>query len=72
MDEIRNVEFSRVADANLQRSFDIKINTKKEEYQFLGIDRSEYDSLTQYFTLKKVKINNDEGMDIDLKTVNNY
>jgi structure-specific recognition protein 1 len=65
LDAIKNVEFSRVTDPNLHRSFDIKVNTKNDEHQFLGLDRAEYDSLIQYFTAKKVKISNEEGMEID-------
>jgi structure-specific recognition protein 1 len=69
LEDIKSVECSRIADNNLQRSFDIDIITKKETYQFLGIDRSDYEPLISYFNLKKVKVNSDQGNNIEVLPV---
>jgi structure-specific recognition protein 1 len=72
-DDIKYVECIRVTEANTQRSFDLNIVTKKEEFQFLGIERGEFDPLIQYFATKKLKMknNSEEGNNIvDIKPVN--
>jgi structure-specific recognition protein 1 len=69
IEDIKSVECARVTDNNLQRSFDIVVVTKKESYEFNSIDRPEYEPLIQYFNLKKVKVNNDEGTNIEVKPV---
>jgi structure-specific recognition protein 1 len=69
LEDIKHVDCARVTDKNLQRSFDIDIVTKKETHQFLGIDRIDYEPLISYFNLKKIKVNNDEGDNIEVKPV---
>jgi structure-specific recognition protein 1 len=63
LEEIKQVECSRITETNVQhKSFDICIKTIKEEYQFQGIEKTEFDPLIKYFHNKKVKVKNiDEG-----------
>lgn len=68
--DIKEVGVTRVTDTNLQRSFDLNIITRKEEYQFISIERSEYELLVQYLTNKKIKVKNiDEGTNVENVTV---
>lgn len=67
LDEIKQVECARIAEHNSQKSFDIKVITKKEEFQFNGIDRDDYEPIIKYFSNKKVKmVNSEQGGDIDV------
>lgn len=67
LEDIKQVDCARTSEA--QRSFDIKIITRKEEIAFNGIERDEYDSIIKYFGNKKVKlVNSEQGNDIDVST----
>lgn len=70
LEDIRHAQFTRVLESNApQRSFDMTIATKKEEFQFIGIEKVEYENLINYFTNKKIKIiNKDERNNVvDIK-----
>lgn len=47
----------------MQRSFDITVITKKDQIQFSGIDRNEFDEIVNYFKNKNVKIGSEDGED---------
>lgn len=67
-EDIRHVECSRVHESNMHKSFDLNIVTKKEEIQFLGIERSEFEALSNYFSNKKIKIKStDNGNVVEIK-----
>lgn len=51
----------RFKKSSVQRSFDITVVTKKDQIQFSGIDRNEFDELVNYFKNKNVKIGSEDG-----------
>ncbi len=51
----------RFKKSSMQRSFDITVITKKDEIQFSGIDRNEFDEIVNYFKNKNVKIGSEDG-----------
>jgi len=55
------VDFMRFKKSSVQRSFDITVVTKKDQIQFSGIDRNEFDELVNYFKNKNVKIGSEDG-----------
>ena len=58
-EDIRQVDCARVHDTNLQqRTFDMNIVTKKDEIQFVGLEKSELEPILNYFSGKKIKVNN--------------
>ena len=62
-EDIRQVDCARVHDTNLQqRTFDMIIVTKKDEIQFVGLEKKELEHIINYCKGKKIKIN-----DIDEK-----
>ena len=57
-EDIKEVDWARLHETGmLQRTFDMTIKTKKEQYQFNGLERDEMDSLKTYFEGKKIKLN---------------
>ncbi len=64
-EEIKHVEFSRISESSMQqRTFDLTIIRRGEEAQFVGIEKNEVDSLTKYFSNKKIKIKSNDGGNI--------
>jgi structure-specific recognition protein 1 len=63
LEEIIKVDFMRFKKSSMQRSFDITVITKKDQIQFSGIDRNEFDELVNYFKNKNVKIGSEDGED---------
>lgn len=63
LEEISKVDFMRFKKSSMQRSFDITVITKKEQIQFSGIDRNEFDEVVNYFKNKNVKIGGEDGED---------
>jgi structure-specific recognition protein 1 len=61
LEEITKVDFMRFKKSSMQRSFDITVITKKDEIQFSGIDRNEFDEIVNYFKNKNVKIGSEDG-----------
>lgn len=58
-EDIRQVDCARVHDTNLQqRTFDMNIVTKKDEIQFVGLEKAELEHILNYFSSKKIKVNN--------------
>ncbi len=58
-EDIRQVDCARVHDTNLQqRTFDMNIVTKKDEIQFVGLEKAELEPILNYFSGKKIKVNN--------------
>lgn len=51
----------RFKKSSVQRSFDITVITKKDQIQFSGIDRNEFDEIVNYFKNKNVKIGSEDG-----------
>jgi len=73
LEDVRYVECARVHESNVQqRSFDITVVTKKEEFQFVGIEKSEFENVVTYFSNKKIKLNNKDGGNkvVDIKPSN--
>lgn len=55
-ENIQKVELARTNEQNMsQRTFDLKVETKNEEFQFQGIEREELDNIIHYFNLKQIK-----------------
>jgi len=70
LEDVKYVECSRINDSALQqRTFDVSVFTKKEELQFVGIEKNELEAITNYFNLKKIKIKSAEGGEIKKSTV---
>lgn len=62
LENIICVECSRISEANVQqRSFDLTVKARKEEFQFLGLERKELQNLLNYFSTKKVKVKSSDG-----------
>jgi len=63
-DEISNVDFLRVSDDSMNRTFDLGVNlTNGTSMQFKSLLREEYSPLFNfYFTKKKISILNLEDM----------
>ena len=56
-DTIKEVDIARIQAANMQqRTFDITIKLKKDNYQFSGIDMEEIDILKNYMNDKKINL----------------
>lgn len=53
----------RLKSAANQKSFDIIVFTRKDEIQFSGIDKNEFDEIVNYFKNKNVKIGSENGED---------
>ena len=68
LEDIRHVECVRIQEGSHQKSFDLTVMTKKEEIQFLGIEKNELDSLAGYFSNKRVKVKSNEGNVMAMKT----
>jgi structure-specific recognition protein 1 len=67
LEDIKQVDVDRVSELSTQRTFDIKVITKKEEYQFNGLEKEDYEPITKYFSNKKVKlVNSEQGNNIDV------
>ena len=59
-ESIKEIDLARIHESGMQqRSFDmtIKLKSKKESYQFSGLDREEMDKLQEYIKAKKIKLN---------------
>jgi len=63
LEEVIKVDFMRFKKSSMQRSFDITVITKKDQIQFSGIDRNEFDEIVNYFKNKNVKIGSEDGED---------
>lgn len=63
MDEVTKVDVMRLKSAANQKSFDIIVFTRKDEIQFSGIDKNEFDEIVNYFKNKNVKIGSENGED---------
>ena len=62
-EDIRQVDCARLHDSNLQqRTFDMNIVTKKDEIQFVNLEKNELDLILAYFKAKKIKVNNIDEM----------
>lgn len=72
LEEITRINFARFKKSSTQRSFDITVVTKKDEYDFSGIDKNEFDELVNYFKSKNVKIASDDGDNLMNMTVKNF
>ena len=56
-DTIKEVDIARIQASNMQqRTFDITIKLKKDNYQFSGIDMEEIDILKNYMNDKKINL----------------
>jgi len=51
----------RFKKSSVQRSFDITVITRKDQIEFNGIDRNEFDEIVNYFKSKNVKIGSEDG-----------
>ena len=65
LEDIRQVEFSRISESSVQqRTFDLTIKRRNEDTQFLGIEKNELEPLTKYFANKKIIIKSNDGGNI--------
>jgi structure-specific recognition protein 1 len=65
LEDIRQVEFSRISESSAQqRTFDLTIKRKNEDIQFVGLEKNEVESLSKYFSNKKIKIKSNDGGNI--------
>ena len=65
LEDIRNVEFSRISESSAQqRTFDLTIKRKNDDIQFMSIEKNELDPLTKYFANKKIIIKSNDGGNI--------
>jgi structure-specific recognition protein 1 len=70
LEDVKYVECSRVNDSNLQqRTFDFSVFCKKEEIQFVGIEKNELEPITNYFNIKKIRIKSAEGGEIKTSVI---
>ena len=63
LEEITKVDFMRFKKSSIQRSFDITVITRKDQIEFSGIDKNEFDEIVSYFKNKNVKIGSEDGED---------
>ena len=61
LEDITKVDFMRFKKSSMQRSFDITVITKKDQIEFSGIDRNEFDEIFNYFKSKNVKVGSEDG-----------
>ena len=61
LEEITKVDFMRFKKSSMQRSFDITVITRRDQIEFSGIDRNEFDEIVNYFKSKNVKIGSEDG-----------
>ena len=72
LEDITKVDFMRFKKSSIQRSFDITVITRKDQIEFNGIDRNEFDEIVNYFKSKNVKIGSEDGEENLINMTVNY